>query len=353
LTNPARGAKPVFRPSTPEDQAGIAQFLDRVFQIPLTQPVIQPANMHWKYWKPEVAWNGSRSYVLERDGAILAHGAVWPLELLRGGDTISCFGLIDWAADPASAGAGMALTSRMFQLADVVCVVGGSESALRMRRAMGFRPRNRIQVMARPLRPFRQIASQRAWSWKTLARLLRNVAWSSRPLGSPDASWTSMPATPAEAADTISRSASEDHVVFGGTSGLLERLAQCPVVRSALRVVLKDGRPVGYFLLTFAPGQARIAACWLSSSLAADWQELYRLATAEARRDEASNELVTFASTDVQRQALDACGFHARRTEEVLVHDPRHRVPADAHIEFQMIHGDAAFLHDGTPSYLT
>jgi len=247
----------------------------------------------------------------------------------------------------------MALASKMFQLADVVCVVGGSESALRMRRAMGFRPRNRIEVMRRPLRPFRQVASHRAWNWKTPARLLRNIAWSSRPVGSPEASWSAMPATPAEAAGTIDRAASDDRIAFGGVSGLLERLAQCPVVRSALRVVSKDGQPVGYYLLTFAPGQARIASCWLSSSLAADWQQLYRLAAAEARQDEASNELVTFASTDAQRQALEACGFHARSNEEILVHDPRNRVPSDAHIEFQMIHGDAAFLHEGTPSYLT
>lgn len=299
--------------------------------------------MNWKYWEPWEAWDGSRSYVLEREGAIIAHGGVWPVELPVGGDLVPGFGLIDWAADPASAGAGMSLTSRMFRLADVVCVIGGSEDALRLRAAMGFRPRNRIEVMARPLRPLRQILGEKAWNWKTPARLTRNMAWSMTPAGSCDQRWTAPEIKPAAAQEVIDR----------GSLRLIERLLECPAVQSSLRVVSNDGRPVGWYLLAFALGQARIAGCGLASATAAEWMQLYRLALEEARRNRDTNEVVTFASTAAQREALEACGFHVRRAYDVQVYDPRGRIPADAQIEFQMIHGDAAFLNEGRPAYLT
>jgi len=329
LTNAVHGPKPVFRPSSPDDQPRIAEFLSRIFRVPLSHPTIRRDMMHWKYWQPGPAWDGSRSYVLERDGAILAHGAVWPIEMLPGTDNLTAVALIDWAADPASAGAGIALTTRIFQLAEAVIVIGGSEEALRMRAAMGFRPRNRIEMMARPLRPFRQIADDPKWTWKTPARLARNLAWSLWPLSEPSPGWTSVPADPAS---------------------LLGHLAKCPAATSAFRHVLKDGRPAGWYFLIFVPGQARIAACALSTPFENQWLPLYRLAIEDAG---ASNEIIALASNTRQHDALAACGFRMRRTEQILVYDPRGRIPADAHLELQLMHSDDAFAHGETPSYLT
>jgi len=290
---------------------------------------------------------------MERDGAILAHGAAWPVQILTGAEPVSAFQLIDWAADPASAGAGLALASKMFQLADVAYVLGGTAEARRMQAPMGFRPRNRVHLMARPLRPFRQIAVDPRWNWKTPARLARNIWWSASGGGPSDPRWSASPCALADLMDNVPVVDEEPgEMRFGDLRELLASLAECPSVRCALYLVRRDGRPHGYFCMTWAPGQARIVACSVRGS-AAEWAQLYRLALDQARSDRRVSEIVTAAATDAQRQALETCGFHSRYADEIALYDRRGRVPADARLHWEMIHGDAAYLHSGRPQFLT
>jgi len=241
----------------------------------------------------------------------------------------------------------------VLQLADITFVVGGTEAARRTRAAMGLRPQNRVQIVARPLHPFRQISSDPSWNWKTPARLLRNVAWNLRRDISASKDWSVAYASPAQLEESLRPRPLESFQFFGQTTALVKYLAECPIIRFALCIVRRREQPVGYFCLSYAPGQARIADCSLIDPTPENWVELYRLATAEADRDSSANEIVAWSVTDAQRSALETCGFHVRSDEQIMISDAARRVPATAAIYLQMIHTDMAFLHSGLPSYLT
>ena len=67
-----------FRPTRPEDGAAIAQFMQLVFGMKPDHPSFDAQQMRWKYWREHPEWEGSRGYVLEGDGQIVAHGSVVP-----------------------------------------------------------------------------------------------------------------------------------------------------------------------------------------------------------------------------------------------------------------------------------
>src|SRR5713226_2022657 len=169
-----------FRATTAADAGAIAAFLGRAFEARAGEPIIDPRMMEWKYWRERPGWQGSRSYVLERSGSIIAHGAAWPAKIVSEDGMIPCFFLIDWAASPDFPGAGVSIMKHMAELVPVNFVYGGSEAARKMRFAMGYRSRNEVRTLALPLRPLRQIVTSHRWNWKTPGRLARNFLWSRR-----------------------------------------------------------------------------------------------------------------------------------------------------------------------------
>ncbi len=344
--------KPSFRPSTPDDRERVANFLQTVFGSNPNEPYLQPAHMQWKYWQARGEWQGSRSYLLEREGQIVAHGAAWPIEILAPGHSVSAFHFIDWAADPKLPGAGISIMKRMAESADVICVFGGSEAALKMRAAMGFRPRNKIQVMARPLRPFRQSLSHQTKNWKSAARFFRNLRWSVAG-GSAAPGWQAASVRPNDLPLDVFPAPGPSDFVFEQNAARLSYMADCPTAQSRFYLVTHQGTPAGFFHLMLVPGQARLADAWVKKNTSAEWQQLYRLAVAEALKLQTAYELVSYASNPVVRDALQQAGFHTHHEEPVLIFDPKQRVPEQAQLHLQMVHGDAAFWHRGTPLYLT
>jgi hypothetical protein len=310
--------------------------------------------MEWKYWKPRADWEGSRSFLLERDSKILAHGAAWPMKILCGSETIPSFFLIDWAANAALPGAGVSLMRRMAELVQAVCVFGGTEIARRTHTAMGFRPLNEVQVFAKPLRPIRQMLTHQTKDWRIPARLLRNTLWSFAAL--PDVTSgrkaVLIPPGDIERSGLPWPSPEGSVAVFQQDPALLRYLSECRAASSELYVVQKSGEAVGYFCLFYVPGQARIADAWVASRSLEDWRQLYGLAT-QAALGQAANEIVAFAALPAAQRALQSCGYQLRQCGVVKVYDPGRVLPQDACLNLQMVHGDAAFLHSGTTCYLT
>src|SRR5205823_11922999 len=92
------------RRTTPGDAPALTAFLARMFD---PEAVVGERHMHWKYWSPRSDWAGSRSFVACRNGAIVAHAAVWPVRIRVGDQTVSAVHAVDWAADPGYPGAGI------------------------------------------------------------------------------------------------------------------------------------------------------------------------------------------------------------------------------------------------------
>lgn len=341
--------KPTFRTSTSLDRPAIAEFLQRTFTSAALEPYLQPAHMNWKYWQSRPDWPGSRSFLLERDGEPLGHGAAWPLRILAPDGEISAFHLIDWAADPKLPGAGVSIMKRMADTADVVCVFGGSDAAKRMRAAMGFRPRNAVETWVKPLRPWRQSLTHQTKSWKSAARLLRNWAWSRKSVQE-EPHWS---AHLMRAEALTSPQPRGRQLVFEQTPAQIHYLLDCPTARFQYFTVLHLGSPVGYFCLAFVPGQARLADAWLSSDAPDAWDQLVSLAHSHALADHSVNEIVAQASSAAMQLALRQAGFRLHHSDSVLVYDPKGRIPEAASLDLQMIHGDMAFWHRGHPLYLS
>lgn len=345
--------KATFRATTPADAPAIAAFLGRVFEAGPGAPIVDPRMMTWKYWQERPGWQGSRSYVLERGGSITAHGAAWPSKILAGAG-IPCFFLIDWAASPEFPGAGVSLMKHMAELTPVSFLYGGSEAALKVYFAMGYRPRNEVRTLALPLHPLRQIVTSHRWNWKTPGRLARNFLWSRRK-ALPAHGWHAQPVAPGEisGAGVPWPAGNPRTLLLERNPELFEYLSNCPAVRSDFFFAICDSEPAGYFCLTFPPGQARIADAWVASSRVEDWVQMYALAIDLASRGPGLNEVTAAAAGEIPFAALEMCGLHVRAREPVQLFDPKKQVPPDLPLDVQLIDGDAAFRNTANPDYLT
>jgi hypothetical protein len=105
------------------------------------------------------------------------------------------------------------------------------------------------------------LTHQYRWHWKTPARLLRNGWWSLCPRISVG-EWASVRADPREY--TLWPSPMPGITVFKRDPDKYRYLARCPLIETGFYIVSRGAAVVGYFVLTFAPGQARIADAWTS-----------------------------------------------------------------------------------------
>jgi hypothetical protein len=343
--------KSTFRQTTHADSSALGAFLTRIFAMPADNLTARADNLHWKYWTPHPRpWHGSRSGVLERAGAIVAHGGAWPLRLRTFSDAFEAIHLIDWAADPAAPGAGLSVLTQMARRVDVAIAVGGTEMTQRILPRFGFQPHNTIRYYARPLRPLQQALTHQDRTWKTPARIVRSLVWRYLPPLSVGKGWSACRIEPASLPASVLPRPSGELAVFERSPELFQYLGGCPVAACELYLVERDGRRYGYFCLFLVPGTARIADAWAVSPEA--WRALFALAATTARRRGAC-EIVTASAMVEAEQALRACGYRVRNAETLVVYDPANRIPRGLACNFQMIDSDIAFLHAGTAAYVT
>jgi hypothetical protein len=334
-----------FRPSTPEDLPAIAAFFGRVygFEPDASHPLVRADHAHWKYWEPHPHWDGSRSYLLERSGTILAHGAVWPLRILTPDGAIDAVQLYDWAADPKQLGAGLTLLRRVAGIGGVICSIGGSADTWRMREPMGFRRAHQVDDYVRVVRPAR-VALEAPFSWKTPVRLLRGIAraW---PLPAPTAGWRAEEFRGTETATLgvpLPRATGEIYAIEQ-SGALLDLLERCPTVRFRNYVVFRGASPVGYFVLRSRGNEAWIVDAWAEGGREV-WNQLYIQALRVALRDFDSSTVSTPASTPLTGEALALARFRRVSEQPLFLYDPAARIPPGVTFHIQAVHTDYAFL---------
>ncbi len=337
--------RPVFRATTSADAQNLADFLRRNLNPRPDHPLFTPSALQWKYWQARPDWDGSRSYIVERDGQILAHGAAWPVHL-EGEVRLTGFHLFDWAADAASPGMGAAVLQRMASLADLVWVAGGSDDARRTRAATGFRAAGEITIHALPLHPVRLEWTRGHSDWKTPARWLRNRGLRLR-APAPEPGWEAFPCVDPERLPPSRLSPA-----FHSSIGFSRYYSECPVARMRWYEIGHNGAFMGYFLLAETPGQIRLAEASLQNRAGRDaWRNLAGLAVRAALNQPDANEIVAWTNHPDFQAALTDAGFLHRGSEELMVRDPAHKFAGQAP-HFQMLQGDMAFLHGGRPAYL-
>lgn len=337
------------RPSTAADTQSILELFAEAGMHPNTGS----QDLQWKYWQPRADWPAPRSFILTDGSATIAHAAVVPGTCAYAAERISMIHLIDWVARPGAVGAGVALMKRIAQQVQALLAIGGSAQTQQILPRIGFRAQNRVRGYVRTLHPLRLLRGLTLPPFRVLPRFARSVAWTLAAPSAHSAEWRARRL----AGSDVERIASVLPAPVHGMAVLQRSVEQirymltCPIASMALFAVEKSCLIRGYFLLASAPGQARIADCWVDSDEPADWRAMIMCAVEQAKHDPQAAELAIWANDPLLAVALTDCGFHARLELPVSVR------PADAAsmppvpLRVQMLDTDAAFLHEGGNGY--
>jgi len=343
----------VLRATSAAEAPRVQQFLADVFNIPETALFLDPAHVYWKYYRPRADWPESRSYVYEHDGRIVAHASAWPFELRTMDDTITGVHPIDWAASNEVPGVGALLLREVRKLRVISCCIGGTDIAQSVISKTGFKPAGVMHSFVRPLRPWKQFLTHNRRDWKLPARFVRNALWVAKTSVDVPAGWSAEPIDAASLPDAVLPSPSTDMAVCGRTKDFFAYLNACPIARFQLLLIRRDGSPVGYALLSFVPGIARIADAWSIDQTVDSWSAIYALACRAALEDGSAAELLVACSLKPAVDALVRSGFRPDLTLPIMLFDPKKRLAGIRDIHLQLADNDFSFLHDGFPDYDT
>jgi hypothetical protein len=332
-----------IRPSIPADAPAIVELL----AVAALTPNVEPEALDWKYWQRREDWAGARSFVATRGAQILAHAAVVPGSYAKDSRRATVLQVIDWAARSDAAGTGVSLMKYLGRRADALLSVGGSDHTRRILPQIGFRPCGTVEGYVRVLHPLRFQDIFGPAVWKQPARLVRRSLWRlTSPFVEP-AGWSIRRIAADEMtalAEALPRSTASQGV-FERSEGLFRHMLRCPIVPMELYALKSQNHVRGYFLLAFAPGQARIADCWVATDEPAAWQALMQYAALEAWRHRDVAEIVAWSSDAVMTRALAAAGFHRRYQQPILLRFAAEGGVIAERFRVQMLDNDAAYLH--------
>ena len=337
----AKIKKSSIRPSTPDDAPALVALLAEAG----LSANASAREQQWKYWQERPDWPGSRSYVMTRGSEILAHAGLVPGMLATESGRFRVLHLIDWAAHPTATGAGVALMKSLGKLTDVLLAIGGSAQTLKILPQLGFKPCGAAMSYVRTLRPLRILAPSVHHHWKLVPRLARSAFWALTAPSVDSAGWDARPVGSSETATVAAffPAPTPDLAVLERSEDLLRYILQCPVVPMELFALEKRGSVGGYFLMAFAPGQARLADCWMQSTDPADWRALVNCAVREAKRRPDVAELVSWASDPTLSHCLRECGFHARGAQQARLLATHESNFSAAAVRLQMLDNDAVY----------
>lgn len=310
LSAPPEAGGRWLRPSIPEDGPAIVALMKQAG----LQPHEDPRHLHWKYWQAHPDWPGSRSYVLTDGKDILAHGAVCSGTMRWDVMEARVIHMIDWAARHDSIGAGVLLMKHIARMTDFLLAIGGSRHTLRIMPRTGFRLLGTVTGYVRTLSPLRILERPCQTRWKVAPRIARSALWS---MTAPRARVTDWQVRRIEV-EEVSRiepvlpHRRADLALLGRTPDLLRHILASPIVPVELYALEKAGRMGGYFILSYAPGQARLADLWMASEDPADWRALVHAAVRQSSSRGGLAELAAWSSDPELARVFEACGFHPR-----------------------------------------
>ena len=317
-------------------------------------PGLNLLQMNWKYWREHPEWEGSRGYVMERDGQIIAHGSVVPLTCIWGDRRLKMVDVIDWAGSPAHPGAGITVLKRISQLVEGVFIAGGTEAAQKVFVSLGFKDSPAATQFALPLRPLRRFARESEPVLKRAARLARNAHWTIAGLAAAPAGWSAKRLTPEEVGRT---SFPKPHpcaepAIFERTAAGIALLLQCPITPSEFYLLEKDGEARGYFVLNLAANQCRVGEAWAEPGDIEHWRALYTLASRKGRDHSQITEIVTAVTNDAAaKQGLLQSGFRPRASIPLRLLIPGGGYPEA--VRYQLVDNDSAFMNHGSEVHWT
>jgi hypothetical protein len=333
------------RPSTPEDGPAIVALMKAAG----LQPHVDPGHLHWKYWRQRADWSGSRSFVVTDGRSLLAHGGAIPGTLRWEVNEARVIFMIDWAARRDAVGAGTVLMKHVGQMSDFLLGVGGSRHSLKIMPLIGYRHCGSVTGYVRTLAPLGILMRPCGSRWKLAPRVARSMVWSLSAPRADLAGWQArrIGVNELERVAGVLPQSSPGIALFGRAPVDLGHALACSIVPVELHALERAERPGGYFLLSYAPGQVRLADLWMDSRDPADWRALVHSAVERARRKAGAAELVAWSSDPALSRVLEECGFHERLTLPIYLRSSEDLAIPRETVRVQMLDTDAFYLYFG------
>ena len=332
-----------FVPTGRDDVPELVRFLTGVFGLRDDAPFVAGDLVEWKYFAPHPYWHGPRSYLLKQDGRLAAHGCAHPATFLSPGRQVTSTRVIDWAAGAGVPGAGVLLFRKFATLADTLFAVGGSPETQSILPKIGFRRVGELSLYVLPLRPVRQFFRRPKKDARSVARLVRNLAWSRATSADAPKRFSAVPVERFECVTEPGPAA--QFTPTRRSPELLNLMLACPGAVFRGFAIREGADERGHFVLSRVAGQTRIVDIRIDG----DWKTAFALATREAARDPETCEIAAAASVDPLREAILANEFQPRGAEPVFLYDPK-RLLADAPpLNLQLLDGDECYLNN--PDY--
>ena len=331
------------RPSRPEDAPGIIALMRQSGLVPHDDP----AQLHWKYWRERPDSADPRSFVLTDGRNLLAHGAAVPGLLRWGSRRARVIHMIDWAARRDAVGAGVQLMKHVGGLTEFLFGVGGSVQTLKIMPLIGYHLCGTVIGYARPLSPLALLRHPTRARWKLGPRIARSALWGLATHAREVGGLTARRIGPDDIEQIAGVLPAEDGLFpfLERSPGFLRHALACPIVPMELYLVERAGRVRGYFVLSFVPGQARLADWWVDSREPSAWSALLTLAVNQVKARRGLAELVTWSSDPDISRALIHSGFRERLTLPIYFRASAGREVPGQGVRVQMLDNDAFYLH--------
>lgn len=335
-----------IRATQPVDLPAPAEFMVRIYKFDPSDHHADPQLLEWKYLYPRNGWEGSRSYVLEKDGKIVGHCGIYPVIFhLADRTTVSSVTMTDWAADPSAPGVGVMLYRKLMAMAPTSFVIGGAPVTRSMVPRIGFRHAGTALTYAAWLRPWREFQT-RPRSGKSIFRLLHGLTHPTRSLRQASGEWDFAPVNQFDdSLLPLLNDTKRTWTFCGRTIEDLNYVLKCPHLKMQGFLLRRQGQLIGYFILgRGSPDwETRLLDIMVNSTDAADWNSACAAATRAAQLDPEVCRIRALATFPILSQALARNGCWCQYKEPIMIYDPTSALDRAFPISFQLTDGDSGY----------
>ena len=328
------------------DLPALAEFLQRIYRF--AQPGQPPDTqfLEWKYLRPSTH-ETNRSYVLERDGRIVAHCGVCPVILrLPGGSRVKTVTMMDWAADPSIPGIGVRLFRAVMEMAPASFIVGGATATRQIIPRIGFRLVGEsltYSAWIRPWREFRARTHATGSALRPVLRLFHGITHPSRHHFDASAWNFTQVDTFDDTVLPVLNSTKQGWTICERTIADLNYLLQCPRIKTQGFLLKRQKQVIGYFILGRAGWEARLLDLAVDSAEIDDWNMAYAAATEAARLDPEVCRIRAQSTFPLIGSALRRNGYWRQYSEPIMLFDPAKALDGAFPAAFQLLDGDSGY----------
>jgi hypothetical protein len=326
------------------DIPALAEFLVRVYKFDSTDHHANATLLEWKYLWPRSDWQGSRSYVLEKNGQIVAHCGVCPVTFqFSSGAALESITMMDWAADPSVPGIGVGLFRKLMAMSPASFVIGGAPATRRIIPRIGFVQVGEAQTYSGWLRPWREFRT-RPSSGRSAVRLLHGMTHPVREVGRLGGDWDfRLVSEFDDSLQPILNGAKRSWTVCKRTLADLNYLLKCPHLKVTAFLLLRQTRIAGYFIVGRSAWEARVLDVSIDSDNVNDWKAGVHTITKAIQLDPEACRIRVQAIVPILSQALAWNGYWRQYSEPIFIHDPSHALDQEFPVAFQLCDGDAGY----------